>query len=87
MLTLKKDASEDLIDELLPTGEGGSDAVQCIAGLLANERVRVFQGVYQSAWNLWRGVVLQVIGVARGHERAYYGRANRRAQRTDELRS
>ena len=48
---------QDLVDELLPTGEGGSDAVQCIAGLLANERVRVFQGVYQSAWSLRRGVV------------------------------
>src|SRR5215213_4553032 len=77
---------EDLLDELLPTGEGRSHAIQGVAGLVAHQRVRVFQGIYQSSGSLRRGIVHKVVSVTRGHERADNCRANRRAQRTDELR-
>src|SRR5919107_4724092 len=33
----------DLVHELLPTGEGGSDAVQRVACLVADQRVRVLE--------------------------------------------
>src|SRR5215216_3303593 len=77
---------EDLVDELLPAGEGGSDAIQRVTGRLANEGVGVFQGVYQAAWGLRRGVGVQVVGIPRGDERSDNRRADRRAQRPDELR-
>src|ERR671921_1969924 len=77
---------EDPLDELLPAGEGGSHAIQGVAGLVAHQRVRIFQGIYQSSGSLRRGIVHKVVSVTRGHERADNCRADRRAQRTDELR-
>src|SRR5215217_4100981 len=70
---------EDLLDELLPAGEGGSHAIQGVAGLVAHQRVRVFQGIYQSSGSLRWGIVHKVVSVTRGHERADNCRANRRA--------
>src|SRR5919107_4714562 len=60
---------QDLLHELLPAGEGGSEAVPCIASLVADQRVRVLERIYQAPWGLRRGVVLPGVSVTRGDER------------------
>src|ERR671920_1745414 len=67
--------------------EGGSNTIQGVAGLVADQRVRVLERIYQAAWGLRRGVVLQVVSVTGGDERPDHRRADRRTQRPDELRS
>src|SRR5215213_7281276 len=77
---------QDLVDKLLTTGEGRSRAVQGVAGLVANQRVGVLEGLYETARCLRRGVVLQMLGVTGGDERTDHRGAERRAEGPDELR-